>query len=128
MQLEEIAQSSAIMKFQIDSKKSARGLTVWCPYRLKLWLHYHHTYTNSLTGAGLMIYLAHSKFGYIDDSSERDVIQKHIFAPSFDHTLKLVWKDAEKSFTTEQIVPFILELIVAEVSRLHAEAEANKQL
>lgn len=128
-QFETIGQSAEAMKFTVDPRKSGdQELTVSCPYRVRLWMRYYQQYTNSLTEAGLCFYLAHSKFGVIDPSSERDVVRKFILRPDFDHTLKLVWRDDERSLTTEQLVVFVLNELAEEIAEHHAEAEAKKQL
>lgn len=125
--LEEIGSTSESMKFKIDPE-GRFGITVWCPYRLRLWVKYHLKYGNDLSESGLMIYVAHSKFGVIDTSSERDVLKKYILSPIIDHTMKLLWKDSAKAFTTEQVTSFILDELEQEISKLHDKALVNKQL
>jgi len=127
-QIEEIGRTSEAMKFTVDQRKGPRELSIWCPYSVKLWMRYYNDYMNSLTEAGLCFYLIHSKFGLIDESSERDVVQKNIFRPTFDHTQKLVWRSDERSLTTEQLVAFVLTELADEITKHHSEAEERKQL
>jgi hypothetical protein len=127
-QLETFGESSEAMTFSVAPQKTGnQELTVWCPYRVRLCIRYSQEYNNSLTEAGLCFYLAHSNFGEIDGSSERDVVRRFILRPDFDHTLKLVWRDEERALTTEQLVAFVLNELAEEIDIHHNEAEANKQ-
>lgn len=116
------------MKFNMDSNKGANELTVQCPFQVKLWTRYFQKYTNILTDAGLTCLFRHAKYGFIDKSSEKDVVRKYDFKPNFDHTMKLIWSETERSPTTEQLVAFVLNELAEEIAKHHAEAEAKNQL
>ncbi len=126
--LEEIAKTSEAMNFQVDPKSGWNSISAWCPFRIKLTMSYRNSYTNSLHEAVLYFFLAHNNRGWIDDSSDKDVVRKNVFSPDFDHTLKLVWREDDKSLTTEQLITFVLNELAAEIDEHHAEAEAKRQL
>ena len=127
-QLEALGNSSENIKFTFDPKSERHLLSVLCPYRVRLLVSYRNNVTNSLCDALFYFILAHSKDMWIDDSSNRDVVKRHTLKPNFDHTLKLVWSENDLSLTTEQLTAFVLDALVMEISKHHAEAEAKKQL
>jgi hypothetical protein len=127
-QLETLGQSSESMKFNLDPKSGWNAISASCPFRVRLSMSYRNHVTNSLCEAILFFILAHGKQGWIDESTDRDVVRKYILRPDFDHTLKLVWRDEERSLTTEQLVAFVLKELAEEIVEHHAEAEAKKQL
>jgi hypothetical protein len=127
-QLETLGQSSESMKFNLDPKSGWNAISASCPFRVRLSMSYRNHVTNSLCEAILFFILAHGKQGWIDESTDRDVVRKYILRPDFDHTLKLVWRDEERSLTTEQLVAFVLKELAEEIAEHHAEAEAKKQL
>jgi hypothetical protein len=126
-QLVTLSESSESMKFNVDPKSGWNSISARCPYRVRLSISYRNAYTNSLSCALLYFILAHSKQMRIDESSGNDIVMEHVWTPDFDHTLKLVWREGEKSVTTEQLIAFMLQELVKEIAERHAEAEAKKE-
>jgi TIR domain len=124
-QLEELSCTSELLKFNIDSGVGD-GLTVWGPFCTNLSVKYHLLYDNSISGAALEVRILDSRFESRSFAPKSHTLQKYRFLPSFGSGLKLQWRDSSKTFTTEQLVPLVLEKLCEEITKLHQRAEANR--
>lgn len=122
--LDELAAGSERLKFHFDDKVGNQALLARGPYSVKLIVGYWNNVTNSLSQASLLLRVSRMAQlrGFTDDK-EHDVIELKL-RPSFDHTLKLIWKDRNHSLTTEQFAAFALTELVSEMERCHSKAQS----
>lgn len=125
--LDEFGKSSESVKFHLDTK-NWNAISARCPYRIEMVVSYQNQFTNSLTAAVLHFIIFYREDEWLNGQRLEDAVRKFRFQPSFDHTLKLVWGCDEQSFTTEQLIAFVLKELAEEIEERHAEAEAKKQL